>query len=557
MYIRFHMLKTKDYQADQSKAKNELDLRPSIIAKLQQLVKDGSNGLYVLSMQTIEPDIATSKVDISNATIKIDSIRMKKLDSLRILPDDIFELKFPYIHIDGMGIEDLLSSKKVDLKGIFCTKPEVIMYHKKQSYNSAKREHNDQLSLYEKLKGNFHSINIGKFKIENGTFIHHNFSNSSTNKFNEIGIVLQNILIDSSTQNDRNRFLYADKANIESKNFKYPTPDSLYYLKLGNILLSGDKHNISLTNVELIPRFNRIKFEKKLRFRKEMYNILFNKISIKDIDWWAALNLEEIIADEAVVTGGTINVYIDKTLPSVAAKINNFPQQWIRRIHLPIGLGKLNIDKVNIEYEEYNPKTRQSAIVYFDKLKAQASNITNITSRINKQPNITLNAQVMFMHKTKMSGLFLLNQAKQQTGDFKGDLEMQALDNSTVNPITEPLQLFTVKRGMMQSAHAHVEGNNNTIRGYSTMLYNDLHITPLKADNNSEVRFKKKSMTSLIANIFLIKNANPIKGSSVRSPHFQVNRDSKSNLISFIWSSLVNGLLQSVGIPPRLAVDHD
>ena len=39
LYIRYGLLKTKEFKPDNSKAKNVLDLRPSIIAKLQQLVK--------------------------------------------------------------------------------------------------------------------------------------------------------------------------------------------------------------------------------------------------------------------------------------------------------------------------------------------------------------------------------------------------------------------------------------------------------------------------------------------------------------------------------------
>ena len=51
LYLRFGYLKTKDFKPDTSKEKNPIDLRPSLIAKLQQLVKDGSNGLYILSVE--------------------------------------------------------------------------------------------------------------------------------------------------------------------------------------------------------------------------------------------------------------------------------------------------------------------------------------------------------------------------------------------------------------------------------------------------------------------------------------------------------------------------
>ena len=83
IFIKFKILKAKDFKPDTSKQKNIIDLRPSIIAKLQQLVKDGSNGLYILSIEKINPDVFASKLDVVNASIHIDTAAMLQLDSLK------------------------------------------------------------------------------------------------------------------------------------------------------------------------------------------------------------------------------------------------------------------------------------------------------------------------------------------------------------------------------------------------------------------------------------------------------------------------------------------
>ena len=51
LLLRFHFLKTKTIQPDYSKSKSLTDLRPLVIAKMQELVKDGSAGLYNLSIE--------------------------------------------------------------------------------------------------------------------------------------------------------------------------------------------------------------------------------------------------------------------------------------------------------------------------------------------------------------------------------------------------------------------------------------------------------------------------------------------------------------------------
>jgi hypothetical protein len=45
LFVRFHLLKAKDFEPDNAKASSPVDTRPAIIAKLQQLVKDGASGI--------------------------------------------------------------------------------------------------------------------------------------------------------------------------------------------------------------------------------------------------------------------------------------------------------------------------------------------------------------------------------------------------------------------------------------------------------------------------------------------------------------------------------
>src|SRR3954467_13310042 len=83
LYIRYNYLNAKDFKPDQSKARNIVDLRPAIIAKLQQLVKDGSDGLYTLTIDKLDADILASTVDVKNASVAVDTVVLQKLDELK------------------------------------------------------------------------------------------------------------------------------------------------------------------------------------------------------------------------------------------------------------------------------------------------------------------------------------------------------------------------------------------------------------------------------------------------------------------------------------------
>jgi hypothetical protein len=209
LFIRYHFLKVKNFKPDNSKAKNLLDLRPAIIAKLQQVVKDGSNGLYILSIQKLDIDVVTSEIDAINASITVDTAAMKRLDSLKKLPDDIFKIKFASLHVDGLGIQDLINKKQIAIDALYCNRPVIEVFHKNRPYNEAQRKANDTLSLYGRIKGKTKSIHIGKIDIGKGSFIDHDMSKKrKITRFNVVSIIMKDLLIDSATQYDNKRFLF-------------------------------------------------------------------------------------------------------------------------------------------------------------------------------------------------------------------------------------------------------------------------------------------------------------------------------------------------------------
>jgi len=556
VYIRYNFLKAKNFKPDNSRAKNILDLRPAIIAKLQQVVKDGSDGLYVLSIQKLDIDVVASKLEAVNASITVDTAAMLQLDKLKKLPDDIFKIKFASLHVDGIGVEDLINKKHIDIDAIYCNSPLIEVYHKSQPYNEAIRKASDTLSLYHRIRGQTKSIVIGKISIGQGTFINHNVGKKPhVTPFNVVSIIMKDLLIDSTTEYDNNRFLFTKYTAIECNDYFFRTPDSLYFFKAGSIHVSGEQHKIIATNVELTPRGDKQQFESKLSLRRIMVHLSFPEITLNNINWWAMINHEKFIAKEAEITKGNFSVYLDRSLPAAPFKLNNFPQQVLMNLPVPVSVSKLTLHHFNVSFEEFNPDSKESGTAFFDDISGTANNISNVPAEIKKARYITLNAKGLFMHKIPMSAKFSLDLSKSGTGDFTADIFMDTLNNTIVNPVAEPLGLFKIRSGQMQKGSAHLEGNDFTIKGTVALNYTNLHIDPLKKNKNDEGKLKKKTFTSLFANTFLIKNSNSGKGNDLRQPSFSVSRGKHSNFFSFIWFSILTGILKTIGIPVKLVLN--
>ena len=180
--------------------------------------------------------------------------------------------------------------------------------------------------------------------------------------------------------------------------------------------------------------------------------------------------------------------------------------------------------------------------------------MSRFVSEIKKAKYLTLNAEGLFMHNVPFTGKFRLDLSKSSTGEFTADVFMDTLNNMIVNPVAEPLGLVSIRKGQMQRGSAHLEGNNFTIKGTVALSYTDLHIDPLKINKDDTGKLKKKTFTGFFANTFLIKNSNPEKGNDLRQPKFSVDRAKHSNFFSFIWVSILTGILKTIGIPVKLVL---
>ncbi|GAC1588513.1 MAG: hypothetical protein NVS3B19_08080 [Ginsengibacter sp.] len=556
MYLRFHVLKAKDYKPVVAKEKNMVDLRPAIIAKLQQLVKDGSDSLYRLNIDSIEPDVINAKVYIRNASISVDTPSLNILDKAHKLPDDIFKIKLNAFYVNHFGIEDLLHKNRINVGDIIFSKPTVNIYHHLRAYNAEERKENSKKSLYQRLLGNIKSIGIAKIQIDHGTFIIHQFDKKANNtKLNDVSVSLSKILIDSSTQFDKNRFLFAKTASFSAKNYALPTPDSLYVFSVGAIAISADQHTLIADNVRLKAKGGKEGFMKRIKSRKEMYDISVPKISLKGVNWRAILNNEKWLSSEANLFSPLIYVYMDPRLPVPKnIHLNNFPHQVLLRSPLPISVSRITFRNFKVSYEEFNPKINRSGTVHFDRINGSITYASNIPSEIKNHPIAYANAKGWFMNATPAIARFQFFMNKPETGDFKLDIDVDTLKNNTINLVSEPLALFNIKRGEFIHGTAHVEGNNTTTHDNLAVEYRNLHITPLKADSNDEGKLKKKAITSFFANKILIKDNNPGGNGELRKPSYSVDRDHHGNFFNFIWLSVMTGVLKTIGIPVKLII---
>ena len=547
LLLRFHFLKTKTIQPDYSKSKSVTDLRPLVIAKMQELVKDGSGGLYNLSIGKVDAEFSASGFDIINASLIPDSAALAALNLAKKAPDDVFKMAFDTLHITGISLLDFLHKKDISLDTIYIRHPVAQIYHDPRPYNAQQRKQDSTETIYQKLKKQFNSITINAIEINNGSLATIIIGKkNATQKFNDISITLQKFLFDSSAQFDNNRFLFARDILLSFHNYLIKTPDSLYTFTADSISIAAAKRSLVFNGVAFLPHGNKAEFEKKVKTIKDMFTLRFPKIVFNEVNWQQLMNKNCFIAGSATIEDATLKDYLDRTLPhSGNFTYDDFPQQLLMKIPTKLDIQRLNIHNFSVEYEELSPESKQSGKAYFTRITGIVTNVTNMPALIQKKHTCIAAASGLFMQTVTMKASLVFDLSKSSNGGFSADVQVDSIKKETINPLANTLGLFDVKAGIMHKGNAHAEGNNFSAKASGTVWYNDLKIAVLKKNKNDSL--KNKAITSFIANTFIVKKNNPEKDKAVRSGDVVLQRDHKyGSFFNFVWGAIRKGLLKII-----------
>ncbi len=518
------------------------DFEPLIKSKLQQLVKDGSDGLYRLEFDSINVDVLESKVYLFNAELITDSSRLIVLDSLKQAPNDVFKVSLKTLVIDGIGTDDILKGNNIDLDVLYIKEPIVEVFHHKRSYNYTPP---DTSSLYSRIGESIKHLAINNLYVQDVDFTYHNIQqDDKITKFKNVSMIFKDVLVDSATQYDSTRFLYSKNAGIFLKDYSITTADSLYNFKADSVALYASSHTMNISGLSLKPKGKKEDFNKKISFYKDRYDIKFESASIKNVDWYSLLSEDGFTASQVSLDNGSVEVYADHSLPaSGESKVGNYPHQLLMKIKMPLSIDTIALNNIKVTYKEFNPQSGKTGLLVFDKINGAFTNITNEKENIAKDHFLTLNASSLLMGSGSLQAVFKFDLTKTATGNFSLDATLGAIDGKKLNDATMPLGLFEIKNAQIKKLTAHIQASDKRASGKVSFLYNDLKIGVLTPDENAKGKLKEKGFISFIANSFVIKKANNESGAFENA---SAQRNPQKSFFNLIWKTILDGITKTI-----------
>jgi hypothetical protein len=555
--IRFWLLRSKDFKPDLSKSRSALDLRPALIAKLQQMMKDGTQGLYHLSIEDIDvdPSVSNTVVKLVGVKISVDSGTLHQQDGMHTAPNDIYNISFNELQLSGLGLADLLNRRYIDLDKIILHYPQVNVSRVERAYNKPTEEEkaNDTLSLYERLAKHVSHVSIHSILIDHGIFVSQNVSHRNRNaRFENLSINMQDLLFDSSTRYDRSRFFFTENTYISCGRLQRRTADSLYFFKVDSLFLDARAHRLTAWHVALQPRYSKEIFQQKNRYKNDRFDIYTPKLVLQQMHWWRLFNLGSIDCDQMDIEGGHFYDYVSDVRPkNPVIHTRNFPYQVLRSLSLPMNIRKAAIHRFNIAYTEYYSPSGEAGTIYFDDVNAQISNLINKPAYIKPGMWCNVNANALLMHRIPVQVKFGFDMNRYLSGVYNASLRVGKADATIFNPVTRPLGFFLVKRGEVDSFSVRLSGDNARTMANIRLFYHDLHLTLLEKHKLEEDKTEKKRFMGFIANMLVIKNKNGGDKENARLPLVFTDRAQSNSFFNFNWRAIREGVMKSVGIPEK------
>jgi len=525
------------------KYRKSTDFEPLLKAKLQQIVKDGSDGLYTLQMDKIDVDVIKSKIIVLNAELFIDSARLQQLVQQKQAPNDVYKISFKSLSVDGIGAADILNTKNIDLSSLSLNDPVVEIFHHKRDYNYIP----DTISLYRRIAKEVEHFKLDDLLIKNINFTYHNITQKDRiTKFENVSLHLMQIDIDSLTQYDSTRFLYAEDAVFFLRNYSLKTPDSLYTFMVDSLALQASKGIMNLKGLSLKPRGKKEDFSQKLKFYKDRYDIKIDNAIIKNIDWYHLLSEDGFTASEAVLNNGEVEIFADRSLPPPGKnKVGNYPHQLLMKLNFPVELSKIDINDFKVSYKEYNPKSKKTGTLIFDKINGSLTNVTNKEEQIAKNKIFELDADSRLMNNGSMHVSFMFDLSQAKDGVFALDVNLKNMNGAQLNSIAVPVGLFEINNAQINSIKVHLNAGNYKSKATVLFLYDDLKITLLKPDEDEPGKIKQKGFLSFLANTLILKKSNPGKGKNASEQIVTIKRDPYKSFFNLIWITIREGLMQT------------
>ena len=480
-------------------------------------------------------------------------------DSLRFANPVVIEAVVPTFVIKGLdlgGEVNFLDFSKMTLEAVRINNPQIKVINHLTATEKIKRKSFEKTKIADttKKKPGLEVISIGSLKLKNGKFEFYDYTKKKTVfQAGSISVNFVDLVIETDSLEQLFLKPAFSRSHIQVKNVYYPLSNGFYDIKLGKLEVRIEQGNLKLYDFSLIPKYNKKEFGKVFGWQTDRFDIKVKKIEAFDLNIRKLIKENGIETAKVVITGVDADIYRDKNIPRDYSKFPKFPNQALGSVKTYLNIGKVEIKKSKLLYEELAPKASIAGKVPISDLYATIYNVTNDKQVIAKNGPMKWDVIGDFFDEGKLSVVI----------DFPKDLskpaftfsgKMGKMDMTAFNQIIKPNQHLEITHGKIISLEFNAVANDDYSSGNILMVYEGLKMGILK--EYSEKGEKTSGFINAIANA-VVKTGNPGKNSdkAPKSAEIFFERNKNKAIFNYLAQSLINGIKAT--LIPKFAMSKE
>ncbi|WP_291911633.1 hypothetical protein [Chitinophaga sp. CB10] len=515
-----------------------------IRTELKSYVQDLSDSLYRIEYKDVRLNVLSGSVTVEKASMLLDTPVYRKMLANQTAPSSIYLISVEKLELKYFKPWRYFRNNEIHAGVLRVTGPSIVMEQNANVVDTSKPK-----TAYENISRKLKSILIGRLILDSTNFRYRftkKDSSTVVHQFKNLSVRVNDFLIDSLALNDPTRFLYARNYEIGMKDYVHRTKDSLYYLNVNGIRYVAAEQTLEIRQVELNPRYEKEAFQKKLGHQQDYYHLVLEDVHLKNLNPKRLMQDQQIWAHKLIINGGKLEVYRDRRLPMPPGdKLGQYPNQLLAKLRVPVAIDTLIGRRFSIHYMETSPESDRTGNLRFSNVNGRFLNLTNVDSLVKKNNHLTARLDAVLMNSGKLTAHFdfLLGS---KTGNFSVSGELKDLNGRELNPVTKPLGKVEIRSCNINQLTFNIHGDERRAAGEVKLLYDHLKIAILKQNKDSK-EFERKGLISLLANIMVVRDSNPLPGDQVRVTHPAIQRDIQKSFFNLVWKTIFQGVKETVG----------
>lgn len=266
---------------------------------LSELVEKKSKGKYELTFENLELNFRRWGIEINQVSFHpADSVitRLKKSE----VNKQFYSFSSPKISLQGIRFLQLLFRKKLEIKEILISQPELNIHGKRDETDNQKNNINTLiLELKPLVTKTFKSIRIGKIELIDASYDFYNLLGDTKKLSNaeDITIGVLNFYTDSLLLPDPARLFDASDIYLRMQKYQNKLADSIHVINAESITYSLKRSVIEAKNFELKPANNLIQEKSKYYFFVPRVRITTSRI--KDFYRYNYISIDSLTLTDA------------------------------------------------------------------------------------------------------------------------------------------------------------------------------------------------------------------------------------------------------------------